>query len=368
MTGLLWYGQWQIKVGNPGFITGRSILPTPDSKEPLWRFQISPSYQQDYEAYLAWLEEQNQSEFFRIAYHGHWADHAFGSHPMDSGVALYRYGYTPAKLFSRFPESREEELYDALSVRYEVTPTGRPIDHQKFRAEPRVELVKEFSSFKVAERTNFKSKRFTVLGKANANLQSFSPHEIEISVANAAPGDRLRLHTAAFPKWQAYVNNQKVPITVANVFPGRAGMLMEIPVTDGRVSFRYERTGVEKAGMLLTGMGLLGVILCLSLSQLQSTLIFLEGRGMLISVAVGLVGIGIGGFSLNKVLAGQFPRKPNSMAEWLPDAQVSDGDTCRYSDGKWQCATGKVEYGIEKIFGYEKNLCQSPSLESRGRQ
>lgn len=215
---------------------------------PLWN---------DMQQFFAWslAERQSTGDFYRIAYQLPPHDHIFTIAPIFNHTPLYKIGYTPAQLFRSIPMSSEPDLLEVLSVKYLVS------DHEL--AEPSLVLDRRFGQLVVYRFMRYHARHpFTLLGGGEAELVRFDPELIQIKLHGTTPGTRLKVHVSAYPRWEARLNGRHVPISPATAYGMEYPFLMEVPVGDGDLVFRYERRAVDWAGIAISWLALLAFALC----------------------------------------------------------------------------------------------------------
>jgi hypothetical protein len=102
-------------------------------------------------------------------------------------------------------------------------------------------------------------KPFTIIGDGQAELVELAPERIHLRLQKVAPGTRLKLHVAGFPRWEARLNGREVEIEPATVYGMEYPILMEVPVAEGDLIFRYVRRTPDWAGLALTLLSVLGL-------------------------------------------------------------------------------------------------------------
>ena len=224
-------------------------------KKPLLGPEVTPFWE-DLSSLLEWTKEvrRSSSEFYRIAYALPMHDHISGIAPVFDQTFLYKVGYTPVQIFNRFPMSDEPAVLEALSVKFLVS--NRRLNDANF------EFERSFGEIHVHRFKRFRPQPFELIGKGQAMLRSFGPERIRIDLKGTDSRSRLKLDVASYPRWSAVLNGATVPITTVTVHDSQYPMLMEVPVRDGELEFRYVRRGVDWAGFglsLLTLVGLVGV-------------------------------------------------------------------------------------------------------------
>lgn len=194
----------------------------------------------------AWVRERDAEhpDFWRIAYEGNEHDQFFWAAPVYNGRPGYKPGFTCCRIFGLIPEGHEPELYRALSVRYVVSQG--PADA------PGRTLLQQFGALHAYAFEDFDARRYTLLGPGSIQVERFDADHVRLHLSETTPDTRLRLHVAHFPRWQARVNGERVPIDVGPPATGQRPILMELPVADGTVELRYRRRLIDWLGMLIS--------------------------------------------------------------------------------------------------------------------
>jgi hypothetical protein len=200
----------------------------------------------DLNAFFAWsrAERTASKDLYRIAYtlvDRH--DHIISISPVFNDTFMYKVGYTSAQQFRAFPMSGEPEVYRALLVKYVLS------DHDI--SEPRLALHRVFGGLRVYRFLDYRANQpFTLTGNGTVELTRFDPERIELRLSGISPGARLKLHVATYPRWEASLNGREVSIAPAPVYGMEYPILMEVPVTDGTLVFRYVRRAPDLVGLV----------------------------------------------------------------------------------------------------------------------
>jgi hypothetical protein len=206
------------------------------------------SLAQDFQKFFEWShrERQTNDEPYRIAYSlldKH--DHIVSISPVFNETFFYKVGYTSAQQFRSFPMSDEPDLLEALAVKYMVA------DHDY--TDGAFVLEQTMGQLRVYRFSRYRARHpFTLTGSGQAELVKLEPERIHLRLQGTSPDTRLKLHVAGFPRWEAKLNGRAVPIAPATVYGMEYPILMEVPVADGDLVFRYVRRTPEWLGLSIT--------------------------------------------------------------------------------------------------------------------
>jgi hypothetical protein len=328
---------------------------------------------------LHWSDEMRRSTagvtpaaVARTAYALPMHDHLSAIAPVFDGSLVYKVGYTPAQQFNRFPMSDEPALLEALSVKFLVS------DHDIVGSD--FTLDRSFGSLRVYRFNRFHPEPFLLMGGGHASLRSFEPESISIETQGTNDQSRLRLNVASYPRWRATLNGAEVPITTVAIHDSEYPMLMEVPVHDGKLEFRYVRRWIDWLGLaltLLTLMGLSGAALSRGAGGRWGPLRWLPfhrlaalpkgwrvavrtapGRGGRTAWAIGSIAAVVIGAGL--WLTAKPPLSAGSL--FLSDASITVGlgDTPCQPAGpaSWQCGADRIEPGVRSGL-YGTHFCMS---------
>lgn len=212
--------------------------------------EFPADFARDYTRLNRWAlaQRQSTSDFYRIAYSTPSLELLQSASPMLSRTPVYLDNGTSAQQFSKFPSDLDPGLLEALSVKFVVS--DRHLTDSVFVPE------RSFGKLQAYRFANYRKERFTVIGLGQAELLTIEPDLIRLRMSDVGPGTRLKLHVAAYDRWQAVQDNQTLPIRAANAFGHEYPFLMEVPVSNGSLEFRYVRRAVDWLGLalsLLTG-------------------------------------------------------------------------------------------------------------------
>ena len=212
-------------------------------------------YQQDRQALRAYLlENLPRDGFYRLGISmGH--NHELIDLATELNVPIFKRGFTPCENFIYKMQSEEQEIYDAVKVRYMISKQA-----------PKVagfELIKRFGIYGLYRYTRYTPEPYVVdEGKAQVRMRHFESERVAFDVAAGASG-RIRLPISWFPRWHAYRDGKRLQMTRIhlNSEPEHTGF-MSVPLAAGHYEFRFERT---LADMLAVPIGLAGLLLALAL-------------------------------------------------------------------------------------------------------
>ncbi len=229
--------------------TARLDLPCSGSSET-W-----PSYQ----IFNRWALEQHEAEqgFYRIAYEGREYDQDFMAAPVFNQTAGYKSGFTSCRIFSGVTGLVGDELYRALSVKY--------VASRQALNRPTLQFHRRFGEILVYRFVDYQPNRYKLLPGQDApspkvETLEFNDQQVRFALSGTGIGSRLRLYVANYERWAASMNGQKITIESASPARGVAPIVMEVPITDGELRFRYVRRGVDWLSMATETTGLLLVL------------------------------------------------------------------------------------------------------------
>jgi len=219
-------------------------------KEQLARGYVGESkrkYWADFPAMLQRTTELRRAsnEHFRIAYHMWRGDHLSTLAPVFNGALMYKGGYTPAQIYDKLPMTEEHELLQKLSVKYIVS--------EEALERPDVTELERFGGLRLYSFDDYRPEPFTLIGPGRAELLELSPERVRVRLEGTVPGSRLVLHVASYDRWRASLGNgAELPISTVPALGLEYPMLMEVPVSDGELEFRYVYRAADWAGLLVT--------------------------------------------------------------------------------------------------------------------
>lgn len=189
-------------------------------------------------------KRQESSGFYRIADATDTLDLFLTKAPLSNDTHLYLADATSAQQFRLLPSEFNTNLLEALSVKYVVA--------DRVLSDPIYEPVQNFGNLRVYGFKNYRKDRFTMLGPGHGNLEAFEPDLIRLRLSETTGDTRLKLHVAYYDRWQAVQNGAVLPISLATVYGNEYPVLMEVPVHDGVLEFRYVRRFVDWLGFAVT--------------------------------------------------------------------------------------------------------------------
>jgi hypothetical protein len=194
----------------------------------------------------AHAKHQEASDFYRIADATDSLDLLQTKAPMLNDTPMYLADATSAQQFRLFPQAFDTNLFEALSVKYVVA--------DRTLSDPVYELVRTFGNLRVYGFKNYRKDRFTILGPGQGELLTFEPDLIRLRVSGTSGESRLKLHVAHYDRWQASQDGAVLPISLATVYGNEYPVLMEVPVHNGVLEFRYVRRAIDWIGFALTAL------------------------------------------------------------------------------------------------------------------
>jgi hypothetical protein len=203
-------------------------------------------YWKDFPAMLARTAElgRDTNEHFRIAYQLWRGDHLSTLAPLFNGALTYKVGYTPAQIYNKIPMTDERELFRALSVKYVVS--DQALERRDLKE------MERFGELRLYRFTDYRPEPFTVIGPGNAALLEFSPELVRLRLGGTSAATRLVLHVGSYDRWEATLDGDPLPITTVPALGAEYPMLMEVPVRDGELAFRYVYRAVDWVGLLVS--------------------------------------------------------------------------------------------------------------------
>jgi hypothetical protein len=187
---------------------------------------------------------QSSTEHYRVAYHMWRNEHLANLAPVFDGSLMYKVGYTPVQIFDKVPMTDDLALLEALSVKYVVSSDPLHL--------PALQQEKRFGALRLYRFLNYRPDPFSVLGPGRGELLEFSPEQLRIRLSGTSPESRLKIHVASFPRWEATLDGEVLPIATVPVFGAEYPILMEVPARDGELVLRYVYRAVDWLGLCLT--------------------------------------------------------------------------------------------------------------------
>jgi len=203
-------------------------------------------FYKDLQQVFAWSKELPRApgEFYRIAYHFAYGTHLTTIAPVYDHAPMYKVGYTPTQIFDKFPTTDEPELFQALSIKYVVSPY--PLERADLGFERR------FGQLWLYHSNTYDPHPFHLNGPGRAELLEFEPERIRVRLSGTSADSRFVLHVASYDRWQATLAGSVVPIASVPVYGAEYPLLMEVPARDGELVFDYVYRGGEWLGLILS--------------------------------------------------------------------------------------------------------------------
>jgi hypothetical protein len=234
-------------------IGGAAALMAPvPPRWPAWQLphqiqgEAETAFFADLQQVWAWSRELRATHagHYRIAYYMPHGDHLATLAPVYDQTLLYKIGVTPTQIFDGLPLNDGRDLLKALSVEYVVS--FRSLEPALF------ELERSFGSLRLYRFKDYHPDPFEVLGPGHAELLEFAPERVRIRLSGMAPESRLRIHVAAFDRWQAEIAGSALPISTVAAQGVEDPVLMEVPARDGELVLRYVYRASDWLGLILT--------------------------------------------------------------------------------------------------------------------
>lgn len=208
--------------------------------------QDEQRYWADYQPFLEWSRQLRDStpELYRIAYDMWRGDHLSTVMPVYNRTPIYKLGYTPTQIYNKLPMRGDADIFRAANVKYVVS--ARPSTWSKLK------LERTFGKLYVYSFVDYTSDPFTLLGPGYARLLEFSPERMRIQLTQTSPESRLKLHVGSYPRWQASIAGQLLPIATVTVGDAHDPYLMEVPARDGELLVEYVYRWSDWLGLLLS--------------------------------------------------------------------------------------------------------------------
>jgi hypothetical protein len=318
--------------------------------ERLWTREIAksypwetpPSYWPELGEIFAWTNSlrQKSAQHYRIAYALRTHEHIATVAPIFDQTLFYKVGYTPAQQFRSMPMTSEPELLQALSVKYLVSE--QPLTGPDFT------LERTFGKLGLYRYNRYRADPYTLLGAGQVELVRFEPERIALKLSGIAPGSRLKLHVANYDRWQATLGGRALPISPATVHGFQRPILMEVPVTDGNLEFRYVRRAPDWIGLVLSLSALPGFFLVGWLVRRRRA--WLDAKLELMARSVYGTGLALGVLGLGWAvwrLVFPPPPLPRESVFRAPGELALAGERCAFAGAlAWRCASHRVHAGV----------------------
>jgi hypothetical protein len=208
--------------------------------------EADTAYWADFERAFAWAKalRDRQPGHYRIAYDMPPDDHTPTLAPIFGGGLTYKIGSTPSQIFDGVPMGGSPELLQALSVSHVVSP--RPL------GEPLFTLEERFGALAAYRFNRFDGAPFSLVGAGHAELLDFQPERVRVRLRGTNEQSRLRMHVAAYPRWQASIDGQVLPIRPVAVHGAEDVVLMEVPAVPGELVLEYMDGAPDRLGRWLS--------------------------------------------------------------------------------------------------------------------
>jgi hypothetical protein len=203
-------------------------------------------YYADLQQAFAWARALREREpgHYRIAYELDRDDHTSTLAPLYDHAPMYKIGDTPSQIFDGMPMTASPEMLEALSVRYVVSRA--PL------AEPTFTREGTFGSLTLHRFNRFRGDPFELLGPGTAELLELGPERLRIRLSDTRETSRLRIHVAAYERWQARLDGTPLEIISVPVHGAEDPVLMEVSAGDGELSLDYVDAAPDRWGLWLT--------------------------------------------------------------------------------------------------------------------
>lgn len=200
----------------------------------------------DLEQAFAWAQAVRQREpgLYRIAYELGRDDHTSTLAPLYGGAPMYKIGDTPSQIFDGMPMTDGPEMLEALSVRYLVS-------HHR-RDEPYFTHERSFGALELYRFERYRAEPFELEGSGRAELIEWGPERIRVRLQDTHADSRLRLHVAAYERWQATQGHVPLAITRVTVHGAEDPVLMELPARDGELLLEYVDGPPDRLGLIVS--------------------------------------------------------------------------------------------------------------------
>ena len=237
------------------------------TSEWIYKTQVHKNYDPEFSAALlndyaqvnewAKIRRHETKENYRIAFNTPSLDTLQVLTPMLNGTPIYKIESTPSHHFIQVPCEFDPKLFESLMVKYVVSDS--PLDGSLYT------LEQTFGSLRVYRFNRFQKDPFTVIGRGNADLVTFLPELVEIRLSNTAPDTRLKLHVARYERWEAVQGRRILPISTAPAYEHEHPYLMEVPVRDGLLQFKYVSRPVDSISLSISWLTVLFIGLALGI-------------------------------------------------------------------------------------------------------
>ena len=228
----------------------------------------------DIRASAAYLRSLPAADVGRVALYAPTHEHMLLLLRVESGVPIFKVGFTSDYLFSGKFETQDREVWRALGVKHVLALD--PLD------QPDLREVRRFGQLVLYRLTGADGPTtvFTLRGPGQAAVVREAPEEMAFSLSGTAPETRLVVHRAAYALWHAEQRGRELPITRTRIGKGPP-VFIEIAAGDGELTLTYRAGAPERLGALLSWLGWLtvaGVLVTAASRRLRARLANLLGR------------------------------------------------------------------------------------------
>lgn len=319
--------------------------------------EADTAYWADLERVFEWARalRERRPGHYRIAYSMHPDDHSSTLAPMYGGGLSYKIGDTPTQIFDGLPMGDDPQLLGALSVSHVVS--AAPL------LEPLFTLERRFGELGVYRFNRFEPDPFVLFGPGRAELLELEPERLRLRLTGTTEQSRLRVHVAAYERWQASVDGRRLPITAVPVHGAVDPVLMEVPAPPGELAFDYVQGAPDRlgTGLSLAALpGFLGVVLFVrrrrgawpALERYRRPL----GRGLAASGALALVALLLGAQQVRRILP--------AASIFYGQLELSlGGQPCeRSAELEFRCGPQRLQAGLVHARG--AHVCMAAPLDT----
>jgi hypothetical protein len=318
--------------------------------------ETDTAYWAGFERAFSWAKglRERQPGLYRIAYDMHPDDHTSTLAPVYGGGLTYKIGSTPSQIFDGVPMGGYPELLQALSVSHVVS--ARPLD------EPLFTLEESFGALAAYRFNRQSADPFSLVGAGRAELLEFEPERVRVRLRGTNEQSRLRIHVAAYARWQASVDGRALPIRPVPVHGADDPVLMEVPAPPGELLLEYTDGPPDRLGRWLSlaalpaffGVALLG-------RRPPRAFAILERHRRSLGLGLGLAALLLAAALL--VAARQVSHVLPASSIFYSDVELSLGEHACERRGvlEFQCGPHRVHGGLVHVRG--AHLCMQAPLD-----
>jgi hypothetical protein len=324
----------------------------------------------DLRASAEYLRSLPATDVGRVALYAPTHEHVLLLLRVESGVPIFKVGFTSDYLFSGKFETQDREVWRALGVRHVLAldPFAQP-DLQEVRRFGRLVLYRLMGG-------DGPSTVFTLRGPGQAAVVREAPEEMVFSLSGTKLETRLVVHRAAYALWHAEQRGRELPIARTRIGRGPP-VFIEIAAGDGELTLRYRAGAPERVGAALSWLGWLtvaGVLAAAASRRLRARLANLLGRrpvwvdDAIRFGAAGLVALAALWLGWRMLMgpASPYPGREvvANLAHLLPMARADiqrgpERERCRsYDGGRLRCPGADWHYVGEVVLQSERVLRQ----------